>query len=150
MSAIVSATTAVVTALNTWTAGQTYSAIGTWTAVRSYEVEYELKDMQVGKVKVDVVAGTTAQFPYRGNNTEEDYQVSIGIHVKVADSSTTTIDPYMDFVEKMSDFLREHKTFGSAKWLRCEYTVLYSPTGLKEARIFKAILVATLKGMRTQ
>ena len=141
MSRITDIADAVVAALN----AKTFSV--EFTAERAWAPSFELADLVDLQVRVIPVTKETAQDTR--DAWADVHEMHMGVMQKLGDVTNTIIDPLVDLVQEIEDFLRG-RAFNSVA-VTCESVevpVIVAPDYLREKRTFQSVLVLELKGWR--
>lgn len=137
MSRITDIADAIVAALN----AETFSL--PFTSARFYRPIYEIKDLKTLRVTV-VPRGDESEDASR-SEVQHDIQVDIAVQIHVADMGLATLDPYMDLVEEIVDFIQAKRTFGVGSWMQTDNRPIFAPEHLSEQRTFTSIITVTLR-----
>ena len=142
MAMIIDVTDAVVNALN----GEAFSM--SFTAERRYVPNFKVHEADGLQVSV-VPRGLQRQAGSRSED-QHDYQVDVGVQKKFEDGDATELDPLMDLVEEIADFLGD-ETLDTDPVCACvavENGALYVQEHMREGRLFTSVLTFTYRTWR--
>jgi hypothetical protein len=111
-------------------------------ASRKFVPNYDLRDLDglVVTVVPRSVGTTNAARSLLGN----EIAIDVAIQRKVSSAAPEQIDPLMDIVQEVFDFLTRLKLTGqSAAWLRIANQPIYAPEHLSEKRLFTSVITVT-------
>ena len=122
-------------------AGQTFSL--PVVCQRKYAPNWDLKD--IDGIQVTVVPKGNEITTATRNELSNQISVDVGIQRKVNASTPAEIDPLMDLVQELADFLtrRPLAAYANASWLRIANTPIYAPDHLTDKRLFTSVLTVT-------
>ena len=134
MSQIVDIADAVVEELN----GESFSQA--FTAVRAYVPRYEVKDLK--DLTVTVIPGPLAIEGATRGSEKYDYTIMVGIQKKVDDDTPASVDPLMDLVEEIADFLtgRRLTSVPAARWEGTGNDEPFIPEMMDQLRVFTSFV----------
>ncbi|MFW6159436.1 MAG: hypothetical protein ACOC8E_08775 [Planctomycetota bacterium] len=114
-------------------------------AERAYQPLFELPDMKTLHVTV-IASGITIHRASRGL-IQHDYRIEIGVQKKFAKDDATELDPLMDLVEEVADFLRATRlaAVSRAPCVRIENEPIYSQDHMEQFRQFTSVLTLTYR-----
>jgi hypothetical protein len=131
----------IAAAVLTELAGQTFSM--PVTCARKYSPNWDLRDIDGVQLTV-VPRGNEIASASRG---ELSHQVAVDVAVqkKASASTPAEIDPLMDLVQEVADFLTRRRLAGyaDASWLRITNSPIYAPEHLTDKRLFTSVLTVT-------
>lgn len=136
-----SVASAIAAAVLTELAGQTFSV--PVVCQRKYAPSWDLKDIDGIQVTV-VPKGNDIAVASRGQLASQ-VSVDVAIQRKVHASTPAEIDPLMDLVQEVSDFLTRLplSDYPDASWLRIANTPIYAPDHLTDKRLYTSVLTVT-------
>lgn len=143
MSKITDIADAVVTALNSGTFSQTF------TAQRLYLPVYDLPDMETLRVAV-VPRGLTREI-FGRDSTKVDYIIDVAIQQKPASLDNATLDALTGFVQEVADsFDRATVNFegGRATCIQIDNQPIYAPDHLETFHQFTSVLSLTFRRLQ--
>jgi len=122
-------------------AGQTFSM--PVTCARKYAPNWDLRDIEGVQISVvprgiDIASASRSQLSIQ-------VSVDVAVQKKAAASTPAELDPLMDLVQEIADFLtrRPLAAYADASWLRIANTPIYAPDHLTEKRLFTSVLTVT-------
>lgn len=118
------------------------------TAARRYVAKLELDQLDV--LDVTVLAQSVAIRPASRGADAEDWEISIGVRKRLADETPVEVDPLVDLVEEIGDYLRRRELSGmtSAHWSGLENTPLFVPEHLDRLNQFTSLLTVSYRVFR--
>ncbi len=137
---------AVVTEVNT--PGSVSPLEGVAVAVRQYRPRKELKDLKVLAVtvvpKAVEVGGAT-----RGTQ-QFDCEIDVAVQQKLADDSDTAIDPLVQKVEQLIDYLSRRRLAALPEVVpvKVQNNPIYAVEHLDELRVFTSVITITYRALR--
>lgn len=118
-------------------------------AVRKYRPTYDLKDLK--DIVVTVVPKSNAVTPMDRRHNNQMVMVDIGIQKKLfEDESNEAIDPLMDFVQEIIDYLSRLPLAGAAgaKWKGITNEPAIATEHLEKYRSFTSVVTLTYEMRR--
>jgi hypothetical protein len=121
--------------------GHTFSS--TFTAARKYVPQFDLRD--IDGIQISVVPRSVTIANADRSRTSHEVSVDVAVQRKVTNVLPSEIDPLMDLVQEVADFLTRLRLSNAlhASWLRIANTPIYSPEHMVEKRMFTSVLTVT-------
>jgi len=118
-----------------------------FTAVRTCLPSFDLTDLADLQVCVVPVAKSSTRAS-RGS-WEDGHEIHVGVQQKLTNVTNAVIDPLMELVEEIEDFLRASK-FGSGAAIceKVDIVPVVNLLALRDNRVFQSVLALELKGWR--
>jgi H2-forming N5,N10-methylenetetrahydromethanopterin dehydrogenase-like enzyme len=122
-------------------AGQTFSP--PITCERKYAPHWDLRD--IDGVQVTVVPRGNELASESRAQLSNQVSVDVAVQKKVSAATPAELDPLMNLVQDVTDFLtrRPLAGFALASWLRITNTPIYAPEHLADKRLFTSVLTVT-------
>lgn len=122
-------------------AGNTFSA--TLTAARKFVPQWDLRD--IDGIQVSVVPRAVAIANADRSRTSQEVSVDVAVQRKVSGVLPDELDPLMDVVQEVTDFLTRLRLadMPNASWLRIANTPIYAPDHMLEKRMFTSVITVT-------
>lgn len=122
-------------------AGQAFSM--PVTCARKYAPAWDLKE--IDGIHVTVVPKGNDIANASRSQLANSVTVDVAVQRKVGAQTTAELDPLMDLVQEITDFLtrRPLALYQSASWLRIVNSFIYAPDHLTDKRLFTSVLTVT-------
>lgn len=139
MSVIQNIAEALKQELTTGTFGQPF------TPERMYVPEFTLPEMQTMRVSVVPAAWNMSLASRR--QSQDEYDIFVGIQKKLAGITSADVDPMLALVEEIAGFLKFRRlaSYPDPVWVRTENEPIYDPDHLFEMNQFTSILTVTYR-----
>lgn len=113
------------------------------TVARKYVPVLDLRD--IDGVHVTVVPRSVGITNADRSRCANEVAVDVAIQRKLPAIATADVDPMMDLVQEIADFLTRLKLAAvpAASWLRIANTPIYAPDHMQEKRMFTSVLTVT-------
>ena len=116
-----------------------------FTAVRAYRPAYDLQEMQ--DLHVTVVPKSAGYSKLDRGRTQQEVAVDIAVQKRVASEGAEELDPLMEFVQELADFLtgRPLGENPTAIWVKTANEPIFAQEHLSEMRQFTSLLTITYR-----
>ena len=116
-----------------------------FTAVRRYVPIFELSDLD--SLQVSVIPRGREDTPLTRGTDQREVEIQVGVQKRVASLAASDVDPLVALTEEIADHLtRQHLGDSDEyRWLRTEFTAVYSPEDLREKRVYTGVVTATYR-----
>ena len=119
-----------------------------FTAVRAYVPSFKIHETD--GLQVTVVPRGLERTSGTRSESQHDYQVDVGVQEKFEQGDAAELDPLMDLVEEIADFLGD-ETLDTDPLCACasvEHGALYVQEHMREGRVFTSVLTCTYRMWR--
>jgi len=139
VAVITEITQAVVSELN----GGAFSLA--FTAERAYLPCFDLQEMQ--SLHVTVVARSVSQSKLDRGRCQKEIEIDIAVQKRVAGETEAELDPLMDLVQEIGDYLSGRELGGvpNAIWVKTVNEPIFAQEHLSEMRQFTSLLTVTYR-----
>lgn len=111
-----------------------------FTAERKSLAEAKLSDLET--LQVLVMPSTVAREPFTRATDKQTFTVDIGVRQKLGGVANTDVDPMLELVQELSDYL-SRLDLDSYRWKKTENSPVYDHEELRQKTMFASVLRLT-------